>query len=139
MHCPLTAETRRLIGRAALAAMRPARLLVNTARGAIVDPDAVVAALREGRLGGAAIDVLEHEPPDPDLPLVSAFRLQPTWAAGRLLLSPHAAFYTPESWRELRQKCATTAREFLLQGRLRNCVNREFLPASGLRRAAKTD
>ena len=84
--------------------MNPGAILVNTARGAIVDPDAVVARCRRGRLGGAAIDVLAHEPPDPDLPLVSAFRLQPTWLAGRLMLSPHAAFYSPESWRDLRFK-----------------------------------
>ncbi len=139
LHCPLTDETRGLIGREALAAMKPGAILVNTARGAIADLDAVHDALREGRLGGAGIDVQPREPPDPDSALVAAFRTQPSWVAGRLLLTPHAAFYSPQSWRELREKCAATARDFLVKGWLRNCVNRQFLPQSGLRQPPKTD
>jgi lactate dehydrogenase-like 2-hydroxyacid dehydrogenase len=74
LHCPLTPQTHHLIDDAALARMRPAALLVNTARGGIVDTDALVRALQEGRLGGAALDVFEDEPRvDPrllDLPQV---------------------------------------------------------------------
>jgi lactate dehydrogenase-like 2-hydroxyacid dehydrogenase len=62
LHCPLTPETRHLVDDAALARMRPTALLVNTARGGIVDTDALVRALTEGRLGGAALDVFEDEP-----------------------------------------------------------------------------
>ena len=62
IHTPLTAETRHLIDARALALLRPSAVLVNTARGAIVDETALVAALREGRLAGAALDVYEHEP-----------------------------------------------------------------------------
>jgi lactate dehydrogenase-like 2-hydroxyacid dehydrogenase len=133
LHCPLTEETRGLIGAEALAAIRPGAILVNTARGAVCDLQAVHDALRAGRLGGAAIDVFPEEPPDPDSPLVAAFRLQPSWAAGRILLSPHAAFYSPQSWREMREKAAATARDALTKGWLRNCVNRALLPESGLR------
>ena len=62
IHCPLTPETRHLIDARALALFRPTAVLVNTARGAIVDERAVIEALRDGRLAGAALDVFEHEP-----------------------------------------------------------------------------
>lgn len=144
LHCPLTEETHGLIDAARLERLKPGAILVNTARGAVCDLQAVHDALRAGRLGGAAIDVFPEEPPDPDSPLVAAYRLQPSWAAGRLVLSPHAAFYSPQSWREMREKAATTARDFLTKGWLRNCVNRAFLPDaaatdSGLRAPAKPD
>jgi lactate dehydrogenase-like 2-hydroxyacid dehydrogenase len=62
LHCPLTPQTHHLVDDAALARMRPTALLVNTARGGIVDTDALVRALTEGRLAGAALDVFEDEP-----------------------------------------------------------------------------
>jgi lactate dehydrogenase-like 2-hydroxyacid dehydrogenase len=62
LHCPLTEATRHLIGDTALARMKPTALLVNTARGGVVDTDALVRALQEGRIGGAALDVFEDEP-----------------------------------------------------------------------------
>ena len=140
LHCPLTDETRGLLGRAALARIKPGAILVNTSRGAVADLDAVHEALRSGRLGGAAIDVFPQEPPDPSSPLVEAFRMQPSWAAGRIVLSPHAAFFSPQSWREMREKAAATARDLLTKGWLRNCVNQAHLAAgSGLRPPAKPD
>ena len=139
LHCPLTTQTRGLIDAAALAKFKPGAILVNTSRGAVVDLDAVHDALKSGRLGGAAIDVFPSEPADPDSPLVSAFRLQPSWASGRIILSPHAAFYSPQSWRDMREKAAATARDFLTKGWLRNCVNKAMMPESGLRRQAKQD
>jgi lactate dehydrogenase-like 2-hydroxyacid dehydrogenase len=68
LHCPLTAETRHLIDTAALERMKPTAFLVNTARGPIVDEQALVDALRNGTIAGAALDVYEHEPSvHPDL------------------------------------------------------------------------
>ena len=82
LHVPLTRETRGLIGRTEIALMKPHALLVNTSRGAVVDVGAVLEALRAGRLGGAALDVLPQEPP-PVAPL-----------APNLVLTPHAAYYS---------------------------------------------
>jgi lactate dehydrogenase-like 2-hydroxyacid dehydrogenase len=123
LHTPLTPETNGLISAAALGRMKRGALLVNTARGPIVDPDAVLAALRSGQLAGAALDVLPTEPPTGGEALLAA------WAGGepglreRLILSPHSAFYSPSSIRDLRRKSAEVAAAYLFEGRLRNCVN----------------
>lgn len=132
LHCPLTTETRGMIGAAQLARMKPGAILVNTARGSVVDIDALPAALKAGRPGGAALDVLPREPPNPDHELIAAWRLQPTWLAGRLLLSPHAAFYSPESLYDLRFKAAATARDALAGVEIRNCVNKGQLDPARL-------
>ena len=88
LHVPLTTGTRGLIDAARLAAMKPDAILVNTARGGVVDEDAVAAALRAGRLGGAALDVFATEP----LPAGSALAGCPN-----LILTPHVAGVTRES------------------------------------------
>lgn len=101
LHVPLTRETRGLIGRRELESMRPDALLVNTSRGAVVDVGAVLVALRAGRLGGAALDVLPHEPP-PAPPL-----------APNLVLTPHAAFYSDASRALAYRLCSARVREVL--------------------------
>lgn len=88
LHVPLTSATRHLIGAEALARMKPDAVLVNTARGGVVDEAALASALRHGRLGGAAIDVFETEP----LPAGSVLSDAP-----RLILTPHIAGVTAES------------------------------------------
>lgn len=88
VHVPLTAATRRLVGAAELALMGPDAILINTARGGIVDEAAVASALRAGRLGGAALDVFEVEPLAGGSPLVDC---------PHLLLTPHVAGVTRES------------------------------------------
>jgi glycerate dehydrogenase len=85
LHVPLTPETRGMIGREALARMKRSAVIINTGRGALVDAAALVAALREGRIGGAAIDVLDVEPPPLDHPLLA--RDLPN-----LLVTPHVAW-----------------------------------------------
>ncbi len=88
LHVPLTPETRGLIGRDALAAMRPGAILINTARGDLVDEAALVEALRSGRLRGAGLDVFAHEPIDPANPLLTL---------DNVTLAPHMAWLTPET------------------------------------------
>jgi glycerate dehydrogenase len=88
LHCPLTPETRGLIGEAELRAMQSSALLINTARGGIVDEAALARALREGWIGGAGFDVLIAEPPADDHPLVDPALL----ALPNFLLTPHVAW-----------------------------------------------
>ncbi len=97
VHAPLMADTRGLIGEAALRAMKPTAYLINTSRGPLVSQDALVRALREGRIAGAALDVLETEPP------VGGDDLR---CLDRLIVTPHVAFYSEESVQELQRKAA---------------------------------
>jgi glycerate dehydrogenase len=94
LHCPLTPETTGLISAARLARMKPDAILINTARGALVDVTALAAALRARRLGGAAIDVLPEEPPVGGSPLFAP-------DLTNLIVTPHMAWAARES----RQRC----------------------------------
>ncbi|MGK9166215.1 C-terminal binding protein [Inquilinus limosus] len=135
IHAPLTPETSRLFGDAAFSVMRPHAVLINTARGAIVDLEALHRALEAGRIAGAALDVLPEEPPPQPLPaLLAAYRDQPDWLRGRLILTPHAAWSSPESQADARRLSAETAVTYLRSGALRNCVNEAFLDRKKLRR-----
>jgi D-3-phosphoglycerate dehydrogenase len=101
LHVPLTNETRGLLGRDAIASMRPDALLVNTSRGAVVDVAAVLQALRNGTLGGAALDVLPQEPP-PTAPV-----------APNLIVTPHAAYYSEAAEERSYRLCVARVREVL--------------------------
>lgn len=90
LHCPLTAETRYLIGAAEIARMQTGALLINTARGALVDENAVLAGLANGQLGGAALDVLYAEPPRADHPLLHSEH-------PNLIVTPHVAWASQSS------------------------------------------
>jgi len=93
-HCPLTTETYHVIGAAQIAKMPQGSFLVNTSRGGVVDVTAIPKALASGQLAGAGIDVLEIEPPSDDHPLLVAWRDPEHPAYHRLLVNPHAAFYS---------------------------------------------
>lgn len=122
LHCPLTEETRHMIDRRTLAYMPQGSYLINTARGAVVDPLALVEALASGKLAGAGIDVLEAEPPPDDHPLLVAWRDPAHPAHHRLILNPHAAFYCEEGLLDMRIKGAQACRRALLGQPLRNLV-----------------
>jgi D-3-phosphoglycerate dehydrogenase len=97
LHVPLNDETRGMINTELLGRMKQGSVLVNTARGAVVNVDDLLAALESGRLDGAALDVLPVEPPASDARVLQN---------PRLLLTPHAAFYSEVAAKELRRKAA---------------------------------
>ena len=123
VHCPLTPETRHLVDARALALLPDGSYLVNTARGAVVDATAVPAAVRSGKLAGAAIDVLPDEPPPDDHPLLRAWRDPADACHDRVIINPHAAFYAEEGLLDMRVKGASACRRALLGEPLRNVVN----------------
>lgn len=113
VHVPLMPSTHHLVSAEALARLKPTAILINTSRGGVVDTEAVLAALRERRLGGAALDVLEQEPPS-DLG-----RLR----VPGLVLTPHIGFYSEESLRELQTRAAEEVARVLRGEPPRNWVN----------------
>jgi len=127
IHAPLNAATRGMLNADAFAAARPGLILVNTARGPIVDLGALEAAMRQGKVLGAGLDVLPSEPGDLDHPLIAAWRRGEDWIKGRLVVTPHAAFYSPASMVDLRLKAIEVIHAYLTEGRLTNCVNAEYL------------
>lgn len=111
---PATAATHHLIDAAALASMKPDAFLVNIARGSLVDEQALVAALESGRLGGAGLDVFEHEPLPPESPL---------WRLPNVILSPHVAGLTDQYSRRLTDLLLDNLAQFRAGQPLRNVVD----------------
>ena len=114
IHCPLTPETRGLFGADRLRRMKPTATLVNTARGPIVDLDALATALRDGLLAGAGLDVVSPEP----LPLAS-----PLYGLPNVILTPHAAYYSERSVELVRRETLTEALAVLRGHRPRTVAN----------------
>jgi D-3-phosphoglycerate dehydrogenase/C-terminal binding protein len=127
VHAPLSADTRGILNDKAFAAAKPGLIVINTARGPIIDLDALERALRSGRIAGAGIDVLPNEPQDMDHPLFAAWRKREDWIAERLIVTPHAAFYSPAAMQDLRLKAVEVVHALLVEGRLINCVNKQHL------------
>ena len=94
LHCPLTAQTDKLVDAAFLSQMKPGAVLLNTARGGLIDEPALAQALRSGQLGGAGLDVLSSEPPSMAHPLLAD-------GIPNLLITPHNAWGTRESRQRL--------------------------------------
>jgi phosphoglycerate dehydrogenase-like enzyme len=125
VNCPLTPETRGLIGAGELARMRPTAYLINTARGGIVDEGALYAALKAGQIAGAATDVFVEEPPPPDHLLLSL---------DNLIVTPHAVAWTDELFRDMgRMACGGLIR--LSRGEVPDhIVNRAVVERPGFQR-----
>lgn len=118
LHTPLTDQTYHMIDAAALALMKPTASLVNTARGAVVDTDALVSALQAGHLRGAGLDTLETEPVPVDSPLL---------ACDRVIVTPHIAWYTEETYGVLKTRTIENIATYLSGTRPRDIVNPEIL------------
>lgn len=113
LHCPLTEQTEQLINRDSITSMKDGAILINTARGALVDEKAVAEALRSGKLGGFGADVLCSEPPDKDNPLLSA---------PNVLLTPHMAWATARARQNIIDIMAKNIKAFL-DGKAINRIN----------------
>ena len=109
LHCPITDATRGLISARELSRMRPDAIVINTARGGLIDADALAGALREGRIGGAAIDVLTQEPPVDGNPLLSP-------DLHNLIVTPHTAWAAKESRQRAIDELAANVGDWLSGG-----------------------
>ena len=123
VHTPLTRETRGLLGLKQLSLLPRGAVVVNTARGPIIDIDALATLLKSGHLAGVGLDVVPVEPPVEPVPeLLRAYRAREPWTLGRLIITPHSAFYTPQAWDDIRTKSAETMRAALLGPRAQNVI-----------------
>jgi len=120
LHVPLTEQTRNLVDAASIAKMKRGALLVNCARGGLVDERALAAALASGQLGGAALDVFEKEPPPPDHPLL---RLD------NFICTPHLGASTGEAQAAVAVAVADQLAAYLTRGEVRNAVNLPNIPS----------
>jgi D-3-phosphoglycerate dehydrogenase len=118
LHLPLTAKTRHIMNEARLRQMKATAYLINTARGELIDEKALQHALETGRIAGAGLDVMEHEPPPYDHPLR---------VLERAVVTPHCAWYTERSQKALREKACAEVIRVLRGGVPKNIVNKPAL------------
>ena len=121
VHCLLNAETRHLIDAAFLRQMKPTACLINTSRGPVVDEEALIRALQEHWIAGAALDVQAHEPPTPDNPLL---------AMENVILTPHAAYYSAAAVAQVPRRCGEEVARVLTGQRPLHVVNPEVYAVS---------
>ncbi len=127
IHAPLIDETRNLFGEEEFRMMKTSAYIINTARGGIIDIQALYKALKEGWIAGAALDVLPQEPPQPDFPLANL---------DNVILTPHAAFLSEESMLELEITGAEEVARVLSGQMPKSIVNTEVLESANLRATA---
>lgn len=106
LHCPLTADTRHMINKTSLAGLKTGAILINTARGALIEPNALLEALKTGQVGAAALDVLSTEPPPASDPLLHC-------KLPNLLITPHIGWASREARTRMVSKIAGNIQEFL--------------------------
>ncbi len=127
IHTPLNDETLNLINADVLSASKKGIIIVNTARGPVIDIDALHDAMKDNTVLAAGLDVLPDEPANLEKQLIKAWHEGDDWLRHRLIVTPHSAFFTPQSMRDIRAFSARTAGRYLRDGRLENCVNEAYL------------
>ena len=124
VHCPMTEETAGLFGKEAFKKMKPGAILVNTARGGIVDSQALARAIQAGEIAGAGLDVLAEEPPPTDHPLLQL---------DQVVLSPHAGYYSDESLIDLQTKAGLYTAQLLCGKRPAGLANPDVIPSARIK------
>ena len=124
IHTPLTNETKGMINEEFFKYVKRGAILINTARGAIVDIFALERAMRADTIRAAGLDVLPVEPPDESQRLIADWENDKDWLRGRLIVTPHVAFYSPEARAEMRRKAALGAKRVLEGKQPMNRINR---------------
>ena len=127
IHTPLNDETHNLIDADVFASAKKGLVIINTARGPVIDIDALHDAMKDDTVLAAGLDVLPDEPANIDKPLIAAWHKSEGWIRHRLVVTPHSAFYTPQSMWDMRGFAARTVVRYLRDGRLENLVNEEFI------------
>ncbi|MFA9487740.1 MULTISPECIES: 2-hydroxyacid dehydrogenase [unclassified Mannheimia] len=112
LHCPLTDKTKNLINAETLDLMKPTAYIINTGRGPLIDEQALLNAIEQGKIAGAALDVLVKEPPEKDNPLILAARRLPN-----LLITPHVAWASDSAVTTLVNKVTQNMEEFVATGK----------------------
>lgn len=126
IHCLANKETENLINAEIFKLCKPNLVIVNTARGAIIDLDAAYEALKSEKIRAIGLDVLPTEPADISHPLINAW-LNETWAEGRIILTPHSAFYSPTGLIFLREKALKTCIDHIEGVNTANCINVKYI------------
>ena len=108
LHCPLTDHTRHLIGKKEFESMKPTALIINTSRGAVIDNSELARALKQGRIGGAGLDVLDSEPPAADHPLLAP-------DVPNLIITPHIAWASVEARQRVVDQVTANLQQWLEQ------------------------
>lgn len=123
-HVPLTDETRNMANRDFFEKLKPGATIINTARGGIIDIEALYHAMKNGKVWAAGLDVLPVEPPLSRDKLIKAWHRDENWLRNHLLITPHCAFYSPSAFREMRMKAALEIKRVFEEHLPYNCVNK---------------
>lgn len=129
IHTPLTDETQGMLNMDFFSKVKKGVVLINTARGKLFDSfDTIYTVLKENIVSGLGLDVLPMEPPDDNEKIIKAWRDNEPWIKNRLLLLPHASFYSEGGIRDIRSKAALAVKKFFAGDKMKNVVNKDFLP-----------